>query len=185
MNVHDEARAILATLPRPEPEPERYAADTEPEHEPEQEPEQPVQLADTADLFPEHDEPGAAEPSREQLRQEAARMVLESGFSVRQAASETGLSPSAVQRAVRAAQRNGTDATIEDRVPEQHDGDAELPPNFKSVAALIRSYDEAQRWGHRLAQQNAEIRRENHELREQLGQAVQLLAELKRAGVIA
>jgi hypothetical protein len=184
MSVHDEARAVLATLPPPEPEPERCV----PEHdEPELVPvvpEQPVQLADTADLFPEHDEPDGAEPSREQLRREAARMVIGSGLSVRQAASATGLSPSAVQRAVNAARRESGTEGVAVSVSAQSDEDAELPANFKSWRAVLQSYDEAQRWGHRLAGLNAEIRRENDELREQLSDAVRLLAELKRAGVI-
>jgi transposase-like protein len=184
MNVLDEARAIMATLPQRESEPEQNEADTEKEHDVERDPEQPVRLADAAEAFPEPDEPETAEQARERQRREAVRMVMESGLSVRRAANETGLSPSAVQRALDAARRSGTGGTDGERVPGQSDDDAVLPPNFKSWAALARSYAAAQRKLHELAQQNAAIRSENDELREQLGEAVQLLAELKRAGVI-
>jgi transposase-like protein len=194
MSVLDEARAIVAGLEQPEPEPERRTADAE------------APLADSADLFgepsresvpeqpvsvplvleqPEQPRDSEAPVSRDDRRREAARMVLESGLTVRRAANETGLSPSAVHRAVEAARRSGGISARTGTPGTPPDDDAELPPNFKTWGAVLRSYEAAQRKLHELAQQNAAIRSENDELREQLGEAVHMLAELKRRGVIA
>jgi transposase-like protein len=165
-----EAARVLATLPW---EPERHAERDPhvPVREPEHDAASSARLADSADVFEE------TEPSREELRREAARLVVEAGLSVRRAANETGLSPSAVQRAVRAAERADTPSREGEPLG---DGD-ELPEQFSDVATLVRSYQHAARKLHALAAENAAIRTENDELRDQLGQALVRIAELRRA----
>jgi transposase len=170
MNMLAEAQAILRSLP-PQPEPERHAAEMHPEREVEQ----AVQLADTADVFPERDEgERSVEPTREELRRKAVRLDAQ-GLSRRQIAQATGLPLATVQRAIdKAKRRNGTDGTGREDV-EQRSGDRPdwLPVNFKSGEALAEAYGHLQRKFHQVTAENAE-------LREQLGEAVMQLAEYRR-----
>jgi transposase-like protein len=157
--LNDEAAVLLAKLQQAEAE--------QPEQPQEPEPKQTEPEVVQAGAGDDEPEPG---PSRDELRQRAARMVLESGATVRDAAAKTGLSASAVQRAVSVARRTG----IPEAPAETEDGDdAALPVNFDSWGAVLASYKALERRFH-------EVTRENKTLREQLGEAVIEIAGLRQ-----
>lgn len=181
MMLADEARAVLATLPQPQHEPEPAdSADVFGEDSGAFVPDEPASVPPGAERSSERSRDNGVPLDRDARRREAARLVLESGLTVRQAARETGLSSSAVHRAVDAARRSGTaEAAGTAARPEW------LPPNFKDGQAFAASYKQAERKIREQGELIAQIRAENDELRAQLEQAVVLLAELKRKGLIA